>query len=160
MAIGTIIVGPVGGLFLGAVFGITSFIQCFGADAFGTALFQINPVGTVIMCIPTRILAGFLPGLIFKAWYKRDKTRTVSFFVSALLCALFNTLFFMLALFLFFWNSDYIQNLAEGKNILAFFGVMVGINGLVEMVATSIVGGGVSKILTKVIRRTSDGEYV
>lgn len=38
--IGAVLLGPVGGLFLGAVFGITSFIQCFGMSTFRRCAFQ------------------------------------------------------------------------------------------------------------------------
>jgi uncharacterized membrane protein len=34
VAVGAIAVGPWAGALLGAVFGITSFVQCFGADPF------------------------------------------------------------------------------------------------------------------------------
>ena len=63
VAIASIIIGPGAGAFLGGVFGLTSFAQCFGADAFGTALLAINPILTFIMCMVPRILAGWLPGL-------------------------------------------------------------------------------------------------
>ena len=42
VVIGGIVLGPVRGGFLGAVFGATSFIQCFGMDAFGTALLALD----------------------------------------------------------------------------------------------------------------------
>ena len=38
VAVGAIAVGPWAGALLGAVFGITSFVQCFGADPFGFVL--------------------------------------------------------------------------------------------------------------------------
>ena len=47
VVIGAIILGPTAGAILGGVFGITSFIQCFGISAFGTLLFGINPVLTI-----------------------------------------------------------------------------------------------------------------
>ena len=46
VTIGAIILGPLGGAVLGAVFGITSFIQCFGMSPFGAVLLGINPFGT------------------------------------------------------------------------------------------------------------------
>ena len=39
-------------------------------SAFGTALLGINPVLTFIVCVPTRILAGWLSALIFAAFRK------------------------------------------------------------------------------------------
>ncbi len=36
VAVGAVTLGPAAGAILGGVFGITSFIQCFGMSAFGT----------------------------------------------------------------------------------------------------------------------------
>ena len=53
VVIGAIIVGPTGGAILGAVFGATSFAQCFGYDWFGTSLMGLSatsPIFVFIMC--------------------------------------------------------------------------------------------------------------
>ena len=54
VTVGAITLGPAAGAVLGLVFGLTSFIQCFGMSAFGAALFQINPFTTCIVCIVPR----------------------------------------------------------------------------------------------------------
>ena len=41
VAVGAIVLGPISGAFLGLVFGLTSFSQCFGADTFGTTLLEL-----------------------------------------------------------------------------------------------------------------------
>lgn len=43
VAVGAVTLGPAAGAILGGVFGITSFIQCFGMSAFGTLLLGVNP---------------------------------------------------------------------------------------------------------------------
>ena len=58
VAVGAVTLGPMAGLILGTIFGITSFIQCFGMSAFGVMLLSINPVFTFIVCVPTRMLMG------------------------------------------------------------------------------------------------------
>ena len=70
VAVGAVVLGPKGGAILCAVFGITSFIQCFGMSAFGTILLGINPVCTFIVCVPTRILEGWLTGVIYQGLRK------------------------------------------------------------------------------------------
>ena len=65
VAVGAVTLGPAAGAILGGVFGITSFIQCFGMSAFGTLLLGVNPVFTFLVCVPTRILDGWLTGLIY-----------------------------------------------------------------------------------------------
>lgn len=166
VVIGAISVGPLSGLFLGTVFGMTSYLTCFGmfgGDAFGAALVDINPLFAFILCVPTRMLMGLFTGLIFKALYKTDKTKTVSYFVSGLLGALLNTILFMGVLILLFWNTDYIQGIASSAgatSILLFIWAMVGVNGIVEMCVTCAVGGAVSKALSRIIRHSSEGDYV
>jgi Predicted membrane protein len=120
VVIGGIVCGPLYGGILGAVFGLTSFVQCFGADAFGTALMEINPVATFIMCIVPRILIGVFAGLVFKALIKTKMPKAAVFSISSLIGALTNTIFFIGLLFVFFYNSDYISNLRGSMNLLAF----------------------------------------
>ena len=75
VTIGAIILGPLGGAVLGAVFGITSFIQCFGMSPFGAVLLGINPFGTFVVCVVSRILMGWLTGLIYKGLSKFPKMK-------------------------------------------------------------------------------------
>ncbi|MDD3394387.1 MAG: ECF transporter S component [Clostridia bacterium] len=153
VAIGAMIIGPKAGLLLGTVFGLTSFYQCFGMSPFGAALLGINPFLTFLVCVPTRALVGWFTGMIFKGLEKMDRSKTVCFFIGGLIAALLNTILFMAALILFFWNTDYIQsiNASIGNlSVFAFVLTFVGVNGLLEMPATCIVSGVVSKTLKKV----------
>lgn len=151
---GAIVLGPGAGAFLGLVFGVTSFAQCFGMDAFGTTLMSINPFFTFVMCIPTRILAGYLCGLIFKGINKalKDKKASeISYPVAAVSGPVFNTLFFMSSLVLLFGKTDFIQGMMEStgaENFFMFLVIMVGVNGLVEIASCLVVASAVSKALT------------
>lgn len=153
VAIGAMVIGPGAGAVLGAVFGLTSFYQCFGMSAFGAMLLSINPLYTFLVCVPTRILMGYLAGVLFKGFNKVDKGNTVCYFVGGFMTAFLNTLFFMGILILFFWNTEYIQSLnAAGANAFMFVVAFVGINGVVEWIATTIVGGIVSKAVAKIAK--------
>ena len=152
--IGATVIGPLSGLILGTAFGITSFLQCVtGTSAFGAAIFAISPLFAAIVCIPTRMLAGFLPGLLYRVLSKKDKKGYYAAFLSALAGTLLNTLLFTGMLLLCYWNSDYIQNLAAGKHLLAFAAGFVGINGLVEAFAVTAVSGAVTVPLKRAIGR-------
>lgn len=152
VAIGAMLVGPGAGAILGAAFGLTSFYQCFGISLFGTALLNINPFYTFIVCVPTRTLVGYLTGVIFKGLFKVDKTKTICYFAGGLLAALLNTLLFVGTLLVFFWNTEYIQSFNQtGANVIVFFALFVGIQGLVEAIVTCAAGGGVSKAVAKVV---------
>ena len=156
VVIGAMSVGPGCGAVLGLAFGLTSFYQCFGMSAFGAALLNINPFLTFLVCVPTRALMGYLSGVLFRAMYKVDKTKTVSYFAAALLGAFMYTLFFMGMLMICFGNSDYLQdmNASLGNlNVFAFILALAGINGLLEMPLTCIAGGAVSKALSRAFRK-------
>ena len=63
--VGAIVMGPASGAILGGVFGCISFWECFGRSQFGAMLLGINPIYTFLVCVPTRILAGWLCGVAF-----------------------------------------------------------------------------------------------
>ncbi len=70
VAIGAILLGPTAGGILGAVFGLTSFYQCFGMDALGVLLLDISPVFTFIMTVVTRVLMGVCVGWLYRGLSK------------------------------------------------------------------------------------------
>ncbi len=150
VAVGTCVFGANVGLVLGLAFGLSSFVQAFGLEPFGTMLFSINPVGTFIMCIIPRLLAGFLPGIVGK----KIQSLTIKSFVVPLLVAVLNTIFFMTLFVIFFWNTDFVQSLnSEGKNIIAFVIAFVGINGVVEWVSTTLIGGAINKAVFSIQKK-------
>ncbi|MBQ7646310.1 MAG: ECF transporter S component, partial [Clostridia bacterium] len=74
-AFAAIIIGPLAGGIIGGVFGLISFLQCFGIlgfppSAFGSLVFGLNPVGTIFMCFVPRILMGVAVGWIFRGLEK------------------------------------------------------------------------------------------
>jgi uncharacterized membrane protein len=155
VAVGAIVMGAAAGALLGGVFGITSFIQCFGMSTFGTFLFSINPVFTAILCILPRVLMGLFTGLIFKAFTNK---KVISFFIPSLSASLLNTVLFMAGLILMFWsNETFIQQMTDSglstNSIGAFFIAFVGINGLVEAIACSVIGTAVSKAIYTLNRK-------
>lgn len=159
VAAGAVLLGPKGGTILGALFGITSFIQAaFGMSPFGAALFAINPIYTAIMCLVPRILMGLIAGLVSKAFAASEKPSVnvgVRSAVTCLITPMLNTVMFMGLLVLFFWNTEYIQGFAAGKGALPFVFAFVGLNGLLEIAASLVVGSAVSVALINVCKRTT-----
>jgi Predicted membrane protein len=145
VVIGAIVLGPGAGAILGGVFGLTSLIQCFGLDAFGTTLFGINPVATIIMCLVPRILMGWLSGLIFRALYRIDRTKIVSYAAASLSGAVINTVLFVGALLIFFGNTAFLRSF--GSSLLQIIGVLITINALIEAIVCLIAGAAISKAL-------------
>jgi len=154
VAIGAVILGPAAGLALGLTFGITSFIQCFGLSAFGAMLLTINPVACFIVCVPTRALMGWLAGMIFKGLKKSPVPHGVSTSIACLSAPLLNTALFMSTLVLFFYNTEYIQGFVTqmgSANAFLFVLAFVGVNGVVEAIASFVVGTAVCLALQKAL---------
>ena len=159
VAVGAVLLGPAGGAVLGGVFGITSFIQCFGTSGFGATLLSINPIATFVVCVPTRILAGWVAGLVFAAMRKSEskKVKELAYYVANLACPLCNTLFFMTTLCVCFFHTDYIQGFAGGANVFAFVLAFVGINGLIEAATCFVLGSLISRTLVYALRNSAMG---
>lgn len=155
VTVGAVTLGPAAGAVLGAVFGITSFIQCFGMSPFGAVLLGINPFSTFIVCVVSRVLMGWLTGLIYQGLQKVKPVRKISVVIANLCGPLLNTFFFMGTLIGLFYQTEYIQGLAESmgaSNALAFVVAFVGVNGVVEAAVCFVVGSAVSKALLTVLR--------
>lgn len=152
VAIGAIVCGPACGATLGAVFGVTSFMQCLGIgrpSPFGMALFSINPLSTALLCFVPRILMGLLAGLIFKAFKK--KNGTVSYAVTALSTGVLNTLFFVGILITCF-STESLTGLQLGENIRQIIAALITGNSVIEWAVCLVVGLSVSKALNAVIK--------
>lgn len=155
VAVGAVTLGPLAGAILGGIFGLTSFIQCFGMSPFGAMLLSIQPVYTFIVCFVSRVLMGWLTGVVYQGLKKIQPVRKVSVVLANLIAPLLNTLFFMGTLVLFFYQTDFIQEIAVSKgasNALAFVVAFVGVNGVIEAVVCFIIGSAISKALLAVLK--------
>lgn len=151
VAVAALTMGPVGGAAVGAVFGLTSFLQCVGIglpSPFGVELFNISPLFTFITCMVPRILDGLLLGYINK-FVSKLSNGIVSSFVTGFSAAFLNTLFFMSALMLLFGNSKYIMDMRGEMNVIAFVCAIAGVNAIFEIVASTIITGAVGTALLK-----------
>ena len=149
IAIAAIALGPTGGLIMGCVFGILSFLQCIGVgipSGMGAVLFGISPFLAFVQRFVPRALDGLLVGVIFRFCEKRIGRR-LACFVTGFFSAFLNTLFFMSALVLLFGNTDYVQGLMNGRNVIVFICAFVGINAVVEMIVSTVVSGFVGSAL-------------
>lgn len=162
--LGAIILGPAAGAILGGAFGLLSFWECFGKSEFGATLLGINPILTFVVCVPTRILMGWLCGLIFKTMDRKlagTKGDFASYLVASLAGALLNTLLFMSALCLCFYHTDYIQAVSSAlgaANVFMFVVLLVGVQGLVEAALSTVVGAGVGKGVRHALRHSTPRE--
>lgn len=136
IVLGAVLYGPKVGSALGAVFGIVVVICCFtGIDAGGQILVQASPVLTSVVCMAKGILAGLLPGLVFKAvGRKKPYLGTV---LSAIVAPIGNTGLFLICMLVFF--KDVLISWAGGSGVIYYmFTGLVGWNFVIELVINII----------------------
>lgn len=149
VVVGAILIGPGAGAVLGGMFGLTSFIQCFGMSGLGAMLLQVSWFRTMILCFVPRILMGWLSGVIFKALYKIDKTKLISFAVGSASGAILNTIFFVSAFGLLFYNTALGMAANGGVSVMSFLLSFVTLNSVLECAACLILGTAITKALYK-----------
>lgn len=151
VAIAAMALGPIGGAIIGGVFGLLSFLQCFGIgvpSAMGEILVGINPFLAFVQRFVPRVLDGFLVGLIFRLTAKLAN-KYAACFVTGFFTAFLNTAFFMSALVLLFGNTSYMKETMAGKGFLLYIITAVGINAVFEMVSATIISGAIGTALIK-----------
>ena len=160
VAIGSILLGPSAGGFLGLVFGFTSFFQCFGSSALGVMLLEINPFGTFFCCVVNRVLVGVLPGLLYQLLRRYDRTKVAGIAVCCFLTPVLNTVLYILSNWLIFSDAwlkiaadSYGYTGAGGLGLLVFMLGMVAVNGIAEAAACLVLGASICKALQRTVYR-------
>ncbi len=152
VAIAAMAMGLPGGAAIGAVFGLISFLQCFGicgSSPMGAALVTVSPVLMFIQRFVSRVLVGVLCALVYRGVSRTKLPLTAQGAVTGFSAAFFNTLFFMTLLVLLFGNTELIQNQMAGRGVLAYIIASVGINAVVEMIVAALVTGAVGAALRR-----------
>ena len=151
IAVGAILLGPGAGALLGGVFGLTSIIQSMSGDGLGPLMMQISPISNIIVRLPTRMLMGWLVGVIYLA-LKDSKLKKLAVPIACISSPLLNTIFYMSTLCLLYFNRPEIQEWAQGaklpvSNVFAFITALVGFNAVFEATASFIAGTAITKAL-------------
>ncbi len=137
IAVGAMTMGPTAGAILGGVFGLVSMKDAItGVSAL--------PINTFVLCVVMRVLMGWCVGLLFRVLRRVDHKKSWSYFVGALSAPLLNTIFFMGYIVLVFYKTDYIQERVASlgaANPLMFVVLLVGVQGLIEIIVGCAVGG-------------------
>ncbi len=156
VAIGAMLLGVPEGTVLGIIFGLTSLYDAYSGRSVLTGFFfSHHPVHTVFLCVVMRLLMGLFTGLVYRAFSRLDKTRTLRYYIGALAAPLLNTAFFMGYICLFLYQTEMVQNIAAqrgAQNPFMFVVLLVGIQGLAEALTCCFVGGSVSKGVAHALR--------
>ena len=160
IAIGAMLLGPLGGALLGFVFGLTSLYDAIsGASVMTGVFFQVSPFHTIVLCVVTRTLVGWLTGLIFKMLKKIDRKKVWCYFAGGLLAPMLNTILFMGYIVLVFYRTDFVQErvtMLGASGPFMFVVLLVGMQGIVEWLTGCIVGGDVAKGVAHALKRDKD----
>ena len=151
VAIAAIALGPLGGAIIGGAFGLICFLQCFGICGFsgmGAALAAINPFLAFVQRFFPRLIDGLLLGYIYRLLRPRTNVYAACA-VTGFFAAFLNTLLFMTSLVWLFGNTEYMQNSMAGRGMLTYIVAAVGVNGLVEMLVSTVLTGAVGSALEK-----------
>ena len=153
VAIAAITLGPAGGAAIGAVFGMTSFLQCIGIGGselrWESMLFSINPCSGI--CAEIRSAYAGWSSVRIHLSQCNVRRRT-----DAYMASLHNRILFRVSKYgvlydrlwcVLFGNTEYMQGLIGGKNIILFVCGFVGINAVCEMVSSTIITGAVGAAL-------------
>ncbi len=108
IAIAAIALGPIGGAIMGAIFGIFSFLQCFGIgvlSTMGAATLEISPVLTFIQRVIPRTLDGFLVGLIFLGISKLKSLRAY-YIITGIVTGAFSLALFLSVMLLICYDKN------------------------------------------------------
>jgi uncharacterized membrane protein len=157
IAIGAMLLGPLAGGVLGTFYGFTSLYDAVsGASVMTGIFFQISPLNTVILCVVTRAIVGTATGWLFRLFRRADKHHTLCYFLGGLAAPLLNTLLFMGYIVLVFYRTDFVQERVAALGAsgpLMFVVLSVGVQGIVEAVTGTLVGGGVAKGVAHALKR-------
>ena len=146
VVIGGMTLGPVRGGFLGAIFGATSFAQCFMGDPFGAALVSVSPMATAVACFVPRILIGVVAGLLFPALHKLTRNNAVSFIGTSVAGTLTNTILFVGMVVGFFQGSYF-----GGSPFWTIFVSFFTFNVALELVVGVVVSAALSAVLDRFV---------
>ena len=149
VAVAASVLGPVGGLFTGTVFGLTSFAQCLGiggSSPLGTALLGISPVRCFFVCVGSRVVTGFVTGLLARMLRPRLRCYAA---VTGFLAASVNTVLFMGSMIWLYGGTEFLQNLIAGRNLLVFVAAFVGVQAVFELAASTLCTGLIVRGLTR-----------
>ncbi len=127
--IGAIVLGKRAGFILGLVWGLTSLLRAYVIPSPESILFTIPMVSVL-----PRVIVGFTIGTLSDILKNNVSKFEVSTFL-AVLGTLLNTILVLSAVFI--WGNENILSL--GESIMKIFGVVVSINGILELAVAAIV---------------------
>lgn len=142
VVVGAILLGPSAGLILGFTF---SFVVMFSAD---TQLFiGYNLFYTIIVVFGKGMLAGWISGLLFKAFKNIGRNKGLAYILAAFSFPIINTGVFAIGTMTLFYDILIDLSSSSGANAFIFlFTTMIGINFFVEFTINVVLSPVIARI--------------
>ncbi|MCI6480202.1 MAG: ECF transporter S component [Candidatus Treponema excrementipullorum] len=137
--LGALIAGPVAGIGIGIIFGLTSLYQAT-QSAGGLDILFVNPLISVL----PRLLLGATVAYLFMLLVKIRLAKPVAAVVASVLSTLLHTIYVSLALYIF--AGSQVSQLMGGAGLGAFILLLLP-NAATEAVTAGIICGAVASIL-------------
>ena len=144
VVIGAALYGATAGAWLGFVFGVVVLLS---GDA--AAFLGVNALGTVLTVLAKGMLAGYVSGLVYKAF--ESKNRTLAVALAAVACPVVNTGVFLVGCLLFFMETigGWADAMGFGANVGQYMIIgLVGANFLFELLFNVVL----SPVIVRLIR--------
>lgn len=155
IVVGAVLFGPAAGAALGGVFGaVVSVLVITGrAGALSTMMWMENPVVTVLICLLKGVAAGFVAGLLARAFSNRP---FAGILLAAAAAPIVNTGIFLLGMLTVFRGvmMEFADNIGMAGTSAVYFAivVLVGVNFIIEFAANVVLSPAISSIV-KGVRR-------
>ena len=150
VVVGASYYGPKDGAFLGAVFGLITFINCMNHNSFFEgALYDANPWMCGLVCLIKGTAAGLVSGLVHMQLHKWKPTGLLSYIGAAAAAPVVNTALFACGMILFF--KDTLTEMAGGTNFFYFlFVTVILVNFVIELAVNLVCAPAIATIVKAV----------
>lgn len=150
VVVGAVLYGPGSGALLGGVFGVLVAVMAVQGrlGALTNMMVAYNALLTVAICVLKGVAAGFVPGLIAKAFKKR---RFVGILLAAAAAPIANTGIFVAGMLTVFKGvmMEFADGIGMGGTNALYFAVviLVGVNFIIEFAANLILSPAIAGIV-------------
>lgn len=160
IVVGAVLLGPSAGAFLGGVFGVVITVLAFQArlGVLTTKMLESNAFITIAICMLKGIAAGWVAGLIAKAFKKRE---FIGIVLAAAAAPVVNTGIYLLGITTVFrditlqWAATDPQvNYTGGSIVFLAFVILVGVNFIIELTANLVLSPSIAAIV-RAVRKTT-----
>lgn len=150
IVVGASIYGVKDGAFLGAVFGLITFINCMRHNSpFEGMLFEASPWFCGLVCMVKATAAGCVSALVQKLLSKWNAKSLLSYMGAAIAAPVVNTALFACGMSLFF--KDALNNFLGDTNfVYNLFIVVIGVNFFVELAVNLVCAPAIATIVKAV----------